>query len=77
MVGKNEESWKGEAHLLTCRGVDDADVGEVGEAGGCEAPVEEVDVVFEGVGEVGGGIRVVEGCVGAGFEVLKFVTRSS
>jgi hypothetical protein len=48
---------EGRGHLLACKGVDDASVGEVGEAGGCEAPVGEVDVVFEGV----------EGCIGAGW----------
>ena len=43
-------------YLLACEGVDHAGVGEVGEAGSCEAPVGEIDVVFEGVGEVDGGI---------------------
>jgi hypothetical protein len=47
---------EGRGHLLACEGVDDAGAGEAGEAGGCGAPVGEIDVVFKGVGEVDGGI---------------------
>lgn len=41
---------EGEGRLLACESVDDADVGEVREAGGCEAHVGEADVVSERVG---------------------------